>query len=137
MKTLSSPRLWRRLPFGLGRLGLLLLLLLLAYGSVVLPRQARSDAFIDPAFAALWNRTDQPVAGEQVARSWMWGPKPGPAKREAYAEGPDGVRLVQYFDKGRMEINNPNGDPNAPFYVTSGLLTVELIGGQVQVGNSS
>ena len=45
-------------------------------------------------------------------------------------EAAGGKRLVQYFDKSRMEINNPNGDPTSPFYVTNGLLTVELIIGQ-------
>jgi hypothetical protein len=115
---------------------LLALLLVLLSGLILLPRQARSDPFIDPAFQAVWTRDDGPVAGKQVARTWMWGPVPGTAKREPYAEGQGGVRLVQYFDKGRMEINNPAGDPNSPFYVTSGLLSVELISGQVQVGNS-
>jgi hypothetical protein len=42
--------------------------------------------------------------------------------------------MVQYFDKSRMEINNPNGDKNSPFYVTNGLLTVELMSGKIQVG---
>lgn len=53
---------------------------------------------------------------------------------EPYAESPGGKRLVQYFEKGRMEINDPNADPTQPWYVTSGLLTVELVSGQIQVG---
>jgi len=36
-----------------------------------------------------------------------------------------------------MEINNPNGNPSDPFFVTNGLLTVELISGSMQVGNNS
>ncbi|MDQ3927586.1 MAG: molybdate ABC transporter substrate-binding protein, partial [Chloroflexota bacterium] len=48
-----------------------------------------------------------------------------------------GRRLVQYFDKSRMEINNPSGDKNSPFYVTNGLLTVELVSGRMQTGNNS
>ena len=56
--------------------------------------------------------------------------------QEAYAEGAGGKHLVQYFDKSRMEINDPKADKNNPFYVTNGLLTVELITGRVQVGNS-
>src|SRR5438045_5365153 len=33
-----------------------------------------------------------------------------------------------------MEVNNPNGDQSQPFFVTNGLLTVELISGFIQVG---
>ncbi|MDQ2806038.1 MAG: lamin tail domain-containing protein [Chloroflexota bacterium] len=120
-----------------GRLGLGLVLLLgplLGLALRTLP--ARSDPFVDPAFTALWTRTDQPVAGHQATRTWLWGPAPGAAKREAYAEGSGGVRLVQYFDKGRMEINNPNADPTAPGFVTGGLLSVELISGRLQTGNT-
>ena len=56
---------------------------------------------------------------------------------EPYAQGASGMRLVQYFDKSRMEINNPTGDKNNPFYVTNGLLTVELITGKMQVGDDN
>src|SRR5579859_3699421 len=128
----------RSLPPPSGRLTLVLALVVVPalVALLALARPARSDPFVDPAFAALWDRTDRPVAGHQVTRTWIWGPVPGPAKREAYAEGPGGVRLVQYFDKGRMEINNPAGDPHAPFFVTSGLLSVELISGLLQTGNT-
>ena len=46
-----------------------------------------------------------------------------------------GQRQVQYFDKARMEINEPGGDSSSRFYVTNGLLVVELIGGRVQTGD--
>jgi hypothetical protein len=62
---------------------------------------------------------------------------PGSALQEDYAEGQGGKRVVQYFDKSRMEINNPQADPNSPFFVTNGLLTVELISGKVQTGNNT
>src|SRR5262245_31354031 len=112
MQLSSHRRSWDRR--AVLRTGLLLALLLgLAWAGT-----ARSEPFVDPAFTALWLRTDQPVAGHQATRTWLWGPAPGAAKRESYAEGPSGVRLVQYFDKGRMEINNPDGDPKAPGFVT-------------------
>jgi len=44
---------------------------------------------------------------------------------------------VQYFDKGRMEITDPQADSTSPWYVTSGLLTRELISGRLQLGNDS
>ncbi|MDQ5823195.1 MAG: hypothetical protein M3441_03165 [Chloroflexota bacterium] len=85
----------------------------------------------------LWTRTDKPVKEELVARTWMWGPGPNtPGLLEQYNEDPSGRgrRLVQYFDKSRMEINNPHGNWNTDFYVTNGLLTTELVSGVIQVG---
>jgi hypothetical protein len=35
-----------------------------------------------------------------------------------------------------MEINDPHADPNGKFFVTNGLLVVELISGRMQVGDS-
>lgn len=91
--------------------------------------------FADPAFRALWEKVDGPVAAGTASRSWYWGqPIPFGAMKEPYAEAPDGQRLVQYFEKGRMEINDPSADPTQPWYVTSGLLTVELVSGKIQVG---
>ena len=55
---------------------------------------------------------------------------------EPYANSPDGVRTVQYFDKSRMEINNPNGDHSNPFFVTNGLLVKEMVSGQLQLGDT-
>ncbi|HMA35256.1 MAG TPA: cellulase family glycosylhydrolase [Chloroflexia bacterium] len=98
-----------------------------------------APAFGDPTFQRLWTRTDQPVASHQTARSWFWGPTPGTMMSETYTDAPDGSgqRLVQYFDKSRMEINDPSKSPSDPFYVTNGLLTVELISGKMQIGNST
>jgi sortase (surface protein transpeptidase) len=42
---------------------------------------------------------------------------------------------VQYFDKARMEINNPALAPSDKWFVTNGLLTVELISGRMQLGD--
>jgi hypothetical protein len=73
-----------------------------------------------PAFERTWVRTDQLVAQGQVARTWYWGPQSiSGGLQEDYVEGAGGKRLVQYFDKGRMELNNPNADPTNPFFVTN------------------
>ncbi len=96
---------------------------------------AADPAFADPAFQRIWHRVDGPVADGKATRGYVWGPQPGAVKQEAYAEGVGGVRIVQYFDKSRMEINDPSADPNGPFYVTNGLLAVELITGRLQIGN--
>ncbi len=88
-----------------------------------------------PNFRSVWERTDRAVAEGRLAtpRTWLWGPGPiTGAHREPYAESPGGERLVQYFDKSRMEINNPAGGQ-----VTNGLLVVEMISGRLQVGDAS
>ena len=93
--------------------------------------------FLSAAFQKVWERTDKLVADHAVGRSWFWGPEANTATMEFYRDAPGGTRLVQYFDKSRMEINNPAGDPNSPFFVTNGLLVVEMISGRMQVGDSS
>lgn len=97
-------------------------------------QQPQGQTFAHDAFRALWERTDGPVAAGITLRPWIWGPAPGRTLTEPFAGLPGDSHLVQYFDKGRMEINDPNGDPDDPFFVTNGLLAVELISGQMQTG---
>ncbi|HYI16657.1 MAG TPA: hypothetical protein VEX37_14765 [Thermomicrobiales bacterium] len=88
-------------------------------------------------FEQTWQRTDAPVASLDVSRTWVWGPEAlGAPAGEPYADAPGGTRLVQYFDKSRMEINDPNHDTNDLWYVTNGLLARELITGQMQTGDN-
>jgi hypothetical protein len=89
-------------------------------------------------FWETWARTDLAVAEHVSYRTWMWGPDAisGPLSEE-YIEAPDGGwRLVQYFDKSRMEITDPYSDPNDDWYVTNGLLAKELITGEMQFGDN-
>lgn len=110
----------------------------LAVSAEGLPAPVVAASFAHAAFSALWERTDAAVASGAVRRTWLWGPQPNSVGlQEDYKEGAGGKRLVQYFDKSRMELNDPSGDPNSPFYVTNGLLTVELISGRMQVGQNS
>src|SRR6266568_6855102 len=81
------------------------------YGST----PASAADFADASFKRVWTRTDKLVADGTVKRSFFWGPAPGESLMEPYAQGVNGMRRVQYFDKSRMEINNPAGDPNNPF----------------------
>jgi hypothetical protein len=84
-------------------------------------------AFADPAFQRQWQQ------GEAVVPNF-WGPLAlaRDGQREPYAEAPGGQRLVQYFDKARMELTTP-----ATGVVTNGLLTVELMTGRVQLGDAT
>jgi hypothetical protein len=99
----------------------IVLLLLSVVGMTTL--QA-SSAYADPQFKTQWDQ------GEAITPNF-WGPlanaKDG--QQEPYKEATGGNRLVQYFDKGRMELTNGK--------VTNGLLATELIKGQIQVGDAT
>ncbi len=92
--------------------------------------------FADPAFRALWRRTDDLAQGR---RSYLWGPidrQTYVIAREPYAEAPGGARLVEYFDKTRMERTDPTGNRAMPGFVTNGLLATEMITGHLQLGDT-
>ena len=104
-----------------------------APSSSAAPFDGRRDQFADPGFSQVWTRTDAPnVRG---GRSWVWGPQPWFDYYEFYREGINGQRQVQYFDKARMEINNPN-ERSFQRGVTNGLLVVELVSGGLKRGNA-
>jgi hypothetical protein len=85
-----------------------------------------------------WMRTDQPVARGVTERTWMWGPvDSGYQTIEPYVESPGGERVVTYFDKSRMEVTRPGGERSSDWYVTNGLLVVELMSGRLQTGDDS
>ncbi len=95
------------------------------------PNEAMDD------FEQVWTRTDEPVAEVVAKRTWIWGPAPfTDVLTEPYAESPGDERQVIYYDKNRMEITSPDADPASPWYVTNGLLAVELTTGQVQLGHN-
>jgi len=91
--------------------------------------------FADPAFERVWQRNDRPIAEQRATRSWTWGPHGLMARTEGYIQSASGLRQVQYFDKGRMEVNDPRGDRNSQWFVTTGLLVIELISGRTQIGD--
>jgi hypothetical protein len=90
--------------------------------------------FADPAFERTWRRTDATVAAGNIQRSWIWGPVPRMARSEGYLQAASGLRQVQYFDKGRMEVTS-NTATNQ-LLVTNGLLALELVSGRMQVGDN-
>src|SRR5258708_289250 len=84
---------------------------------------------ISPGFRDLWAQTDQTAGLPPV-----WGPEAiTDDLNEAYVEAAGGYRVVQYFDKGRMEL----GGTAQNLQITSGLLATELITGKVQTGNAT
>jgi hypothetical protein len=90
-----------------------------------------ADRFASQEFEQQWNSVERVIPN-------FWGPL-GTARNgqtEPYAEGDiiqngQPFRLVQYFDKARMEKTNSQRP------VTNGLLTVELKTGRLQLGDVS
>jgi len=89
------------------------------------------------AFRLLWARTDDPQV--RGSRPYIWGPSsliPLIDEPLTGAPGSYGVKdqhTVLYWDKGRMELNDPSG-PHDPWYVTSGRLVWEMVTGIQQIG---
>lgn len=112
--------------------------LLIFLGSLLAPIvvQAAPQATLTASAARRWAADDAAIARGALQRSWTWGPQIFRAADEQYAEAPNELRSVWYFDKARMEITNPAADPQSPWYVTSGLLVRELISGQLQTGDT-
>jgi hypothetical protein len=90
----------------------------------------------EPAFTNVWQRADQPIATGKATRSWLWGPSPLRTTIERYAQSPGLERLVEYYDKSRMEITQPGVDRNQRWFVTNGLLVKELVSGKLQLGDA-
>ncbi|EFO81253.1 hypothetical protein OSCT_0914 [Oscillochloris trichoides DG-6] len=113
---------------------LALLLLALILPSIAHARPSPPDGFADSTFRQIWSDADLAILAGEASRSWTWGNLPGERRYERYDPSPGAARLVQYFDKARMEISDPAGDRRSPWFVTCGLLVVEMIAGRTQVG---
>src|SRR3954469_14332040 len=100
---------------------------------------AAGPTFYDPGFANTWNRADKPLLDLPggAGRGYTWGPAIEQAAKVTQEPYNGGQRTVQYFDKARMEVNNPGGNPQDLFYVTTGLLVKELVTGKRQDGDNS
>ncbi|MBA2452495.1 MAG: transglycosylase SLT domain-containing protein [Chloroflexia bacterium] len=99
-----------------------------------LQQAAATQLAIDPAVQSVWSQTDGPVAGGEVARTWIWGPSAKVSTTEYYRESSTGLREIVYFDKGRLDILDPAGDPEDLWYVSGALLSSEMLSGEIQLG---
>ncbi len=97
----------------------------------------RQREFASPRFEKVWRDADAAVAEGRTNRSWTWGPGPWFDYKEFYQQSPNGLRQVQYFDKARMEINNPANTSGPLAGVTNGLLPVELVSGRLKLGDGT
>ena len=107
---------------------MLLLSLVLIANPVAAAPWANRNAFVSNKFESIWRRSDDPAVRD--GRSLYWGFEPWFDYNEFYRESLNGLRQVQYFDKARMELNNIDNDD-----VTNGLLVVELVSGQMKLGD--
>lgn len=98
------------------------------------PALAPPEGFADSAIRAVWQRDDGAVASGKSSRPWMWGPGPFHTDYEPLDGSPGSAHLVQYFDKGRLEVNDPAADPGSPWYVSSGRLVSEMVAGEAEAG---
>ena len=122
----------------LALVGAMLMALQMGLGAIPTSQAAGSEgiSFANGAFRKVWEGPDYPVASAKTTRGYTWGPEGWAFQQEDYVESPGGKRLVQYFDKTRMEITNPRANTADPYYVTNGLLVTEMVSGRVQLGNS-
>lgn len=97
------------------------------------PFDGNRTGFADERFARVWSRTDSEAV--RGGRTWYWGPGPWFDYAEFYRQGEQGLRTVQYFDKARMELNNPADRSGPSQGVTNGLLVKELVSGRMQLGD--
>ena len=85
-----------------------------------------ASGYASPMIVAAWRQAE-------AIQPNFWGPlaTARDGQSEPYKEAPGGKRTVQYFDKARMEQFAPDAR------VTTGLLSVELKSGKVQLGDGT
>lgn len=91
---------------------------------------------VDPSIQAVWDITDGQIASGAVQRAWAFGPEPIAAAYEYYPQSPTNFRKVVYYDKGRLDLINPQAPPGSIWMVSGALLTTEMITGQIQLGET-
>lgn len=91
---------------------------------------------IDPSIQGVWDKTDGPIARGEVSGAWIWGPEPLAASIEYYPESPTDYREMVYYDKGRLDLLNPELPPGSTWLVSGALLISEMLSGRVQLAET-
>lgn len=105
-------------------------------GAGLIDAGATLRALLTRSFEQTWQPADQPVADGFVERTWVWGPSSIATGFEQYDGTASGERLIRYYDKARMEINDPTALHQTNWFVTNGLLALEMISGRMQIGDN-
>ncbi len=92
------------------------------------------NIYTPASFRRTWQYNDGPIQDGKVVRGWTYGPAPLASFLEQYKDTPQGLRLVQYWDKGRMEITDPSRPADASDYITQGKLVKEMLTGLAELG---
>jgi hypothetical protein len=103
-------------------LAVVMLGLSLVLSLFLMPTLTIANTFAHPAFEQEWQ-----------ANPTLWG-NSITSLREPYRDVPGSTRLVQYFDKGRMELTRPEAT-NSPTYTGDGRIVLEMVSGRVQFGD--
>ena len=96
----------------------------------------REPVIVDSSIQAVWNMTDGQIANRSVERAWAFGPEPIAAAYEYYPQSPTKFRKVVYYDKGRLDMLNPQAPDGSIWMVSGALLATELLSGRIQLGES-
>lgn len=109
------------------QVGLVVMLLGAAFAVVsLLPvRQTDSPPFASPLFQHIW--VGDAAAATRIVD--LWGGEPLAWRVEPYSGAPNDRRVVQYFDRGRMEVESGSSQ------VTIGKLVQELVQGEIDLGS--
>jgi hypothetical protein len=87
-------------------------------------RHSESEPFVSPAFQRTW--VAEATAATRAVD--LWGGEPLAWKIEPYYGAPNDRRVVQYFERGRMEVERGSSA------VSQGLLVSELTRGLIDLG---
>ncbi|MEZ4569409.1 MAG: hypothetical protein R2849_03615 [Thermomicrobiales bacterium] len=89
---------------------------------------------VDPTIQSVWEMTDGQIVNGSVQRAWAFGPEPIAAAYEYYPQSPTKFRNIVYYDKGRLDLLNPQSPTGSIWMVSGALLTTELLSGRIQLG---
>ena len=89
---------------------------------------------VDPTIQAVWDMTDGQIVSGAAQRAWAFGPEPIAAAYEYYPQSPTSFREIVYYDKGRLDLLNPQAPPGSIWMVSGALLASELLSGRIQLG---
>jgi hypothetical protein len=101
------------------------ILIVVGVVSVFPVREVESQSFANPAFQRTWVGS---VSATTPALD-VWGSEPLGWRVEPYAGASKDRRIVQYFERGRMEVESGSNR------ITSGLLVHEMVNGEIDLGS--
>jgi hypothetical protein len=91
-------------------------------------KSSQPSAFADPAFSRYYSRSSG------TEQQLLWGGGPLVSLVEPFTGAPGNRRLVQYFERGRMEIADSSAATTTTGSISQGLLVREMATGYVQLG---